>query len=399
MNHKLIRASVVGVIGSLGLTATARPQAEQWLQYKYAAQAREMFQGNIGRQEVKLSPQRPEGVVLPQDGLENALFGQWSSPLSPKGPRAVMVSKGPKSSDYNRIIIDSNGDGRLDDEKPVNAFHAQRHSKEYYQAEFGPVKMVLTGDDGPVTYHLNFNYWQNRDNKNLSASAAGWYEGSLTLAGREYFCVLADMNANGAFNDKSLNIGQCDRIHIGAREYDDYVFVGNFLQLENQYYQLEAAADGAFVKLTPATSIKFGAVKVQPQITDFRAGGENGLFKVKLDNGVGQLPVGTYRVERWSIDKKDDKGRKWKLTGQWFDDKGDFEVKADAAAEPAVGEPIQSAINAEPRSGGRDFRHELKGRLGERIELTCDGNRPSAPRFAIRSESGDYEKKFTLEYG
>jgi hypothetical protein len=383
----------------LCLMTPAWSQNEQWLQYHTGRQTQEMFQYNIGSHEIKMTAQQPEGLTLPEGKPDEPLFGQWPSPLAPKGTLGIMLTKNPKTGGYDQLFIDSNGDGRLADEQPVKAFQAQRFDKNYYRAEFGPVRVVLAGEDGPITYHLNFQYRQYRDNKDLSISAAGWYEGPISIEGKEYFCVLADMNANGVFNDKSLDFGECDRIHVGAKNYDDLVHVGNYIFLADKYYQLEVAADGAFVKLTPAMNMRFGAVKVQPQITDFRAGGENGLFKIRLENGVGQLPIGKYRVERWVIDKKDDQGRTWKLTGQWFGEKGDFEIVADKTAEPAVGEPIKSSISEEGKADRHDFKHDLKGRLDERITLTCGGQQPRAPRLAIRSETGDYEKKFTLEYG
>jgi len=109
--------------------------------------------------------------------------------------------------------------------------------------------------------------------------------------------------------------------------------------------------------------------------------------------------VGRYRVNYWAIERKDEKGKKWKMQGEGFSNKGDFDIIEVKEAELSIGEPIISTIEPQNRSGTRSFNHNLKGRLGERIELTSDGAQPRAPKLNIKSKDGTYDRTFDFRYG
>ena len=109
--------------------------------------------------------------------------------------------------------------------------------------------------------------------------------------------------------------------------------------------------------------------------------------------------MGKYRVNYWAIERKDEKGKKWKMQGEGFSNKGDFDITADKETELSIGEPIISAIEAQNRSGTLYFRHNLKEQLGERIELTRNGAQPPAPKLHIKSNDGTYDRTFDFRYG
>jgi hypothetical protein len=51
------------------------------------------------------------------------------------------------------------------------------------------------------------------------------------------------------------------------------------------------------------------------------------------------------------------------------------------------------------KDGIHYFKHEMKGQLGERIVLTCNGERPQAPKISIKSEDGTYNWSSDFRYG
>jgi len=132
---------------------------------------------------------------------------------------------------------------------------------------------------------------------------------------------------------------------------------------------------------------------------EFYAGGENGLFKLKLENGAGLLPVGRYRINQWAIERKDEKDRKWKLQGSGTYGKGDFDIIADKETGLSIGEPIVSRLDVNKRDSGYSFNQSLGGRFGERIKLTRNGARPPAPKLRIKNKDGSYDRTFSFEYG
>ncbi len=307
----------------------------------------------------------------------------------------ISLDRTQKQGQWDRLFIDSNGNGHLNDETAITAYRTDR-----YSAYFGPVKVVFEGEDGPLTYHLNFRFYNyNERNRRLSVYSGGWYEGTITIAGAKKHCVLIDQNANGTFDDKSLEAHKCDRIRIGKKGDRDTRYVGNFIEVDGVLYQPEIARDGAYIKLTKAEDVKFGNIRMPESIIEFSAGGENGLFTLKPEKGTGSLPVGRYRINYWAIERKDEKGKKWKLRSSLFSQKGDFEITADKEAELSIGEPIISTLQARKSGSGYSFSQNLQGQLGERIALTSNGARPPAPKLHIKNKDGTYDRTFSFEYG
>jgi len=212
--------------------------------------------------------------------------------------------------------------------------------------------------------------------------------------------VLIDYDVNGTFNDKSIkSFNKCDRIRVGEEGTSNTRFVGNYIEIDGALYRLDVARDGACIKLTKAEDVVFGNIRLPETISEFAAGGENGLFILKPEKGAGKLPVGKYRVERWSIERKDEEGSNWKLEGKGFGDRGVFDVNTEKETELAIGEPATSSLAVSEDSSGYSFNQGLNGQLGERIDLTCNGVRPSAPKLRIKSQDGEYDRTFAFEYG
>lgn len=396
MRNKIYIQIIVG-ISMLILTSPTGAQDEQWLQYHSEREAQRIV-GDIGASNPKVVSDKPKGVELPDFKCDEPFFARWPTPMvASSGLWMAFDRQNKLGRTYDLIYIDSNGDGSLADESAIASYEVDYRSSR--RTTFGPIKLILKGEDGPITYHINIEFLNYTGRKYLYIRAAGWYEGAVTVAGTKKHCVLIDHNANGTFNDKSLNAGECDRIRIGEKGSKDSLFVGNYIEIDDVLYQPDIARDGAYIKLSKAEDVKFGNIRLPETITEFSAGGENGLFTLKPDKGTGSLPLGRYRVNHWAIERKDEKGKKWKMQGEGFSNKGDFDITEVKEAELSIGEPVISTIEPQNRSGTRAFSHNLKGRLGERIELTSDGSRPRAPRLNIKSKDGTYDRTFSFEYG
>ena len=75
--------------------------------------------------------------------------------------------------------------------------------------------MVFKGEDGPITYHLVFRFYQFDNNAaELLASSGGWYEGMVNFDGVKKHLKLIDGNVNGAFNDMASDPYDSDRVEI-----------------------------------------------------------------------------------------------------------------------------------------------------------------------------------------
>ncbi len=380
-------------IGMIVFISTTAAQEQQWLQYHYARELGLM--GGVQPQALDVSTDKPSGVELPQFKSENPFFAKWLTPVVKDGFLWIALDRSHKQGPYDLLYIDSNGNGGLDDETAATAYRMDQ-----YNTYFGPVKVIFQIEDGPATYHLSFRYYGGDDRyRRLYTSSGGWYQGDVTLDGQKKCCVLLDYNANGTFNDKSANAAECDRIRIGEEGGQDTSFVGNYIEVGRIPYQPEIARDGACIKLVRAKDVKFGSVRLPESVTQISANGQNGLFIRKPEKGVISLPVGQYHIYDWAVERKDDKGTQWRLLGSGAAQPSGFDTAEGQETVLSTGEPVIATLEASDNKGTHSFRHTLKGRDGERIELTRDGAQPQAPKVRIKSADGTYDRTYSFEYG
>ena len=382
-------------ISLLCLTSTAMAQEEQWLQYRSSRESNATL-GGENLQELELIFEKPSGVKLPQFKAENQFFAKWPTPMIKSGRLWIALDSKGKQGRWDRLFIDSNGDGHLNDEDAVTAYRT-----EQYYTHFGPVQVVFEVEDGPVIYHLNILFRNGSEkDRGLYVSSGGWYEGSVTVGGAKKHCVLFDYNANGTFNDKSLNSAECDRIQIGKRDIQNTLFAGNYIDVDGVLYLSDVARDGAYIKLTKAEDVRLGNVRLPESITEFSAGGENGLFTLEPEKGIGSLPVGKYYIHCWAIERKDEEGTQWKLQGSGVPP-GErvFDIVEARDTEISIGKPIHSVLDTQSKKDTHSFSYNLRGRDGESIKLTRSGARPPVPKLRIKNENGSYDRAFSFAYG
>ena len=375
------------------LTSAAGAQDEQWLQYHSEREAMQIV-GDMTRSNLKLTSEKPQGVELPDFKTEEPFFTSWSTPMVDSGRLWIAVDRSAEKGRWDQLYIDSNVNGHLNDETAIKAYRT-----EQYYTYFGPVKVVFEGEDGPLTYHLNFMFRESGETRQLYVSPGGWYEGDITVEGAKKYCMLIDYNGNGTFNDKSINYGECDRIRIGEKGTRDTGYVGNYIEINDTLYHTEIARDGAYIMLSKADDVKFGTVRLPDTITEFSAGGENGLFKFKPENAVGSLPVGKYRINSWTIERKDEKGKKWELQGRAFSEKGDFEISEGTEVSLEVGEPITGnlQVNLNTDTDNYEFEKSVRGPLGEYVTLTRSGQRVSNLwKMSTKNKEGTFAKTYPM---
>jgi hypothetical protein len=376
----------------LVITTSAGAQDEQWLQYHSEREAQRII-GDMRTVYKGVTTNKPADVNLPQFKTSQQFFAVWPTPMVKNVWLWIALDRSSEQGKWDRLYIDSNGNGRLDDEDAVAAYQTDQ-----YSTYFGPVKVVFEGEDGPVTYHLNFRFYDyNEQNRRLFIYSGGWYEGEVTVGGQKKYCVLIDYNVNGTFNDKSLQSGDSDRIGIGDKGDQNTSFVGNYIEVGNVLYRTEIARDGAFIKLAGAEDVKYGNIRVPETITELTVGGENGQFTHKLKDGVTTLPVGQYRIDHWQIDRKDDKGKSWTMRGSSFGERGNFEITEETETALEIGEPITAGLQVQPNGENYEFSKSLRGSLGEYVTLTAGGQDVrNLWKMKASNSDGTFEKIYPI---
>jgi len=389
-----IRILLTAATGLLVFPAAAAAQDEQWLQYHCRREAQTIIT-HMATKTPQVTEAKPQDVELPEFKASRQFFAQWSTPMVPSGRLWIALDQTKEQGRWDRLFTDSNGNDRLDDETAVTAYRI-----EQYYTYFGPVKVVFESEDGPIVYHLNIRFYSSGENRRLYVRSGCWYEGDITVAGKDKHCLLVDHNANGTFNDKALGSRNSNRIRIGDKNSKDAGCVGNYIDIDGVLYEPEIARDGAYVKLTKAENVEFGDILLPESISQFAAGGENGLFILnKLEKGAGSLPVGKYRIRDWITERKDEQGRLWKLKGTGFTVTSAFDINSAKQTQLSIGEPIISTMSARKRDDTYSFSQDLKGRFDESIELTRNGAQPQAPKVRIRNTDGTYDRTYSFSYG
>ena len=370
---------------AMALATTASAQKEQWLDYHVNRDGR-------GYHYLDLTTNPPPNVKLPKLNAQ-PYFSHWTTPMDPAG-RWLCLDRTKKSGLYDRMYFDSTGNGRLDDKPPVVTVRTDQ-----YEAYFEPVRVVFKGEDGPVTYHLVFRFMKFESSEaNLLAASGGYYSGMVDLGGKKRRLELLDANANGTFNDLSDNTPQCDRVAIEGDKAGER-YLGKMIEVDGQFYRIEAARDGAFVKLQKAEGLSFGKVHVPETISNIVAFGLNGQFERQPSKGEFTLPAGKYRLLTWTTSRKDAKGANWELMGYSFPDSAAFEAQAAKPVTLEIGEPVRASLSASESTNTVGFNLSFRGRAGESIQFEKGSERPPGPKLNLASLDGMYRSTNTFEFG
>ncbi len=376
------------LVFAAGLALSAQAQKEQWLQYHTTSP------GGRGYLDLELRTNAPPNLPLPKLSAQQPYFAYWKTPMDPAGGRWICFDRTRKSGPYDKVYIDTKGDGRLDNKPAIGTTRT-----DTFMAYFEPAKIVFKGEDGPVTYHLGLRFMKfEKSEPRVLASSAGYYAGEVDFGGQKRHVELVDADVNGTFNDQSPEPRDTDAIQV----QDDPVrqrYLGKLLELEGKFFRLEVARDGAFVKVQPAGKVPMAKVRVPETISEFVVFGQNGQFARKPKKGELTLPVGHYRIHQWTIDRKDNKGASWELSGYGFKESAEFDASEDQACTLAVGEPVHGVIEAEQVTNAVNFRLKFLGRFDETIQFMRGTERPPGPKLMLASLDGTYRATNTFEFG
>lgn len=119
-------------------------------------------------------------------------------------------------------------------------------------------------------------------------------------------------------------------------------------------------------------------------------------IKLQASETPAQLPVGRYRIDNWTMERTDEDGNIWKLTGNFFDEKGVFYVIEGQEVKLSIGEPIVPYLYASKSDSTYYLSHYLQGQLSETVKITKNGARSDAAKLQIANAESSYQDTLTL---
>jgi len=378
----------------LAMASAVQGQETQWLQYRSSADASRLDAWSSSRELEALS-ERPPGVELPEFKCDRPLFAQWKTEMVPAGFLWLAMDKAKGKGSYDLLYLDSDCDGSLADETAIAP-----HRTDQYRRQFGPVKIVFPGEDGPITYHLNVTrYTYSGDRAGIRAAAGGWYEGRVTLEGKSLRFLLLDFNSNGAFNDLSLHFSDMDAFRLQSG--DDLLVraVGKYMSHAGKLYRMEIPRDGGSVRFVLAPGLPMGQVRTPPGTGHVAFLGPMYHHRTDPDeNDLCQLAAGTYTVEYWNIERKDAMGKVWTMSARESENARPIEVKAGETVDLSIGDGTRADLETTKSGKSYTFKLKLVGTLGDNVRIAPkDGQ--SSPRLTITSADGKYSRPQVFTYG
>jgi len=347
-------------------------------------------------------PKLPDGVSLPENAGVDPVFAKWQTPLAKEGFVYLAAAKSAERSGYDRVFVDADGDGNLADESPLSP--TDRHNV------FGPVEVVFPGHGVPLKFCIKvevatvaFTGEGMRSETTLNVEPVCWYEGNVTLDGKEYRVALVDGTANGAFDDTSMDLSNVDYIAVGEKGAKDldHRCMGKYIQMGGKIYHPRPARFGGRIEFLPPEPFATGTVRINGEAASLTLAGENGQLSFDLVNGRAQFPVGKWMPKSWALERKDADGGRWTLDGMDFPSTAVFEVAPRAESAIDIGEPVNAtaAWTGFGEPGERVFEFAMGGRMGEQVRIGKDDDRAPAPSLHIRSADGSYDRTVSFKYG
>ncbi len=127
----------------------------------------------------------------------------------------------PKAITYNRLYFDFNHNGDLTDDPVVDSTSPAKPEfnvgggSNYSRIEFPQIDVTIEAGDSKMDYSFTLSGYARSFPGNsfvsISANAAAYREGDITLEGKKHHVVLLDFNSNGRFDDETTVSDQHQR--------------------------------------------------------------------------------------------------------------------------------------------------------------------------------------------
>lgn len=360
----------------------------------------------------------------------------------------VLDSKPSGDSFYSRIYLDANANRDLTDDPEVPA----EGGFSWWLGEasirsISPSNLTLSHDGKQVPYALSIYVTCTFSGFGLNlARSDDWNRlrinmypncllaGEFDYGDEHYLVSLCDQTGNGRFDDAVTPpedgriayghaTGDLLFITTGQRvEFEDAVGMGSQLVLKDTLFDVRVDRAANKMTLTPVSE-GIGSLSLPEGLLRLVLGrvDAKGAVAFVSPGTPAAVPAGAYRIFSYTIARKDDTGKYWRVEAKGTD-KGTVTTITEGGASALVAcEPLEPRMklayyNAPgflSRSGTAAFDFSLKGAAGEEVvSLLCGGKNPLSPvsssqwirpgklpTYKILSSDGQIVAQGQFEYG
>lgn len=305
------------------------------LEYKHISKPREEgVHGAMANMDVLANP--PKNLELPPGAGSDRVFCRWKTPLAETGFVYVVFSRTGIFAWHDRLFVDTNADGRLSDEKPIEPFLTQGRMDF---SHYGPVEMKFSSAGQPLAYHATFSFYAGSSTAWVKPSC--WRQADIALGRTTYTLALIDGNVNARFDDASMAIAAADFIALPSEGECIHRCIGRYFECDGQLYLLTVPADGSYVDLAPVDKVQTGTVRTKGHVNYLCLAGETGELSFQLEGDTAEVPAGNWMVKEWAYDGDPSVGR-----GPDF---GDYRFGQPVVFRVVAGAPVDVNVGAADR--------------------------------------------------
>lgn len=317
--------------------------------------------------------------------------------------------------EHSMLYVDTNGDGRLSDEKPYRPKVIELPRPRGKEYKFGPIRMKTRNAEG----EFETRFYAITYGTGLALSPAGYQVGKVRLGKSTYKLVVVDGNLDGRYDKiflpplkNSYYRPGCDifaidlnqngkKWQLSLNQPSEIMPLARMLKLQNTYYGIDVAPDGTALELN----------KVEPELGTLDFGGASVKLKLWSDaaeqylfgsKGSWQIPAGVYSALFIELNEIDSERNAWTFSS--YRDTGslrDFEIHANETTSFRIGPPFTIKTDVKQIRDRVSIGLSLEGHSKERYRFPVmkGGRRQPAPTFKIINESGKELISGQFQYG
>jgi hypothetical protein len=346
---------------------------------------------------------------------------------------------------FTRMYFDSDHDGDLTDEKPIDGMvRRPLPAPAYLTTDFPPVDMMITikGTDIPYCFRPTVTGLKRRESLSevvdaqFTGEIAGIFCGSFQVDAHRYTLTLNDRNGNGWFDDcgpvlDRVGFQEPAVIRFGGDmayltegdmlDPSDGMPLGNLLFLHDRLFGIKVDIGGEKIILTEIKK-SLAPLKIPLKVERlalYEKNSRRSLMAFRPKDNIIMLPTGNYRLLQYQALRTDEQGDLWRLAAGGTQNSPAVLVAPNRDSHLSLGEPYLPLIYVPPASlrpsggfsllfymegAGREIFTDLSHIAGIKTKTPLSnkpgkGDRPLEPSYTIVKPDGEIVARGSFGYG
>ncbi len=340
---------------------------------------------------------------------------------------------------FTRVHLDTNANGDLTDDAPLDQIYGRVVENAFYQANFSRTDITYRIGEKILPNNISFkavfyidssraNQGFTRENLKNNLNLTCWihacYEFKLNLGADTWNGLLSDATGNGLYDDgpvfpenfKDLNgpvYPESDEVYLARNRKctaDDVISLGSQLLIRGTLYDVSVCLPAGKMILTPRTD-NLVQVRLPVETEKLMLYDEASKHSISmvLPELCVNIPAGRYIPAQYSLLRREPDGPQWRLSAFCSSQTPAVEVNNADLAVLKYGEPFSAAIFILPWTRSAFVAGEIQHisidmqSQGAGLEIVTDlsclavpGENPSRLPLSVRSPSRSREAVFTI---